>query len=327
MIITRAPHRVSYFGGGSDMIDHFTQESCHSNVFGSAIRLYSYIAIVEPKVATKSQFRLSYNRVEEANDYEDIEHDLFRETLKHFKINESLHISTFSDVPAGTGLGSSSAFLVALIKALSIYKGMNLSNESIFEYSVEIERNVCKHEGGVQDQYWATFGSIGIVEFKKDLKFNFNDALKIRESFSKKSFLIYLKGERSSESQQKKANASNDINEHRNSLSNISLDFWNNFNKKNSPNNFNNLFKDYLNQSWELKKKNIKLNENFSNLLHLLEKNQISFKLCGAGGTGFLYTFLDDKNSEEINKLICSLEGGYKLLPMKIDTKGVMQIF
>jgi len=90
---------------------------------------------------------------------------------------------------------------------------------------------------------------------------------------------------------------------------------------------YNNLFKDYLNQSWELKKKNIKLNENFSNLLHLLEKNQISFKLCGAGGTGFLYTFLDDKNSEEINKLICSLEGGYKLLPMKIDTKGVMQIF
>ena len=160
MIVTRAPHRVSYFGGGSDMIDHFTLKTCHSNVFGSAICLYSYITIVEPKVPTKAKFRLSYNKVEEADNYDDIEHDLFRETLKYFKIKESLHISTFSDVPAGTGLGSSSAFLVALIKALSIFKNMNLSNEKIFEYSVEIERNVCKHEEGCKTNIGQHLGQL-----------------------------------------------------------------------------------------------------------------------------------------------------------------------
>ena len=144
---------------------------------------------------------------------------------------------------------------------------------------------------------------------------------------SQKKFLIYLKGQRSSETQQKMANTTSEIKMHRNSLSRISLDFWNDVKEKNLPNDFFSLFKNYLNQSWALKKKNIKLNDDFSNLLSLLEKYQISFKLCGAGGTGFLYVFLDNKNLVKMDRLISSLNENYKLLPMEIDTEGVKQIF
>lgn len=160
VIITRTPLRISLVGGGTDM-PAFTQKHPGA-VVSFAIDKYVYVS-VNPKFDRK--FRVSYSKTENADRVDQIKHDLVRESLKISGVTEGVEITSISDIPGtGTGLGSSSAFTVGLLKALEKYPDPSILAERAFE----VESGKCYHPVGRQDQYASAHGGFNFMIFGKN---------------------------------------------------------------------------------------------------------------------------------------------------------------
>ena len=166
MIITRAPLRISYCGGGSDYSDFF--EFSDGHVVGCSIDKYAYVFANELSPISQEKIRFTYRNTESVIDIGDLRHPTFREALKYFDLNEGWNFGTMSDLPSGVGLGGSSSFLVSLVKTLSQIKGKPITKEEIARISVAIERDVLEEPGGYQDQYHAAFGGFRHYGFSKE---------------------------------------------------------------------------------------------------------------------------------------------------------------
>jgi D-glycero-alpha-D-manno-heptose-7-phosphate kinase len=160
MIIVRSPLRVSLLGGGTDLPAFYTKTN--GSVISFALAKYIYITINE--LAESSDILLKYSKLERVQNIDDIQHPIVRSALKRFKLS-GVDISITSDIPAGTGLGSSSSFTVGLIKALSEYKGIVISPSALAEIACDIELNDLQEPIGKQDQYAASFGGINHFVF------------------------------------------------------------------------------------------------------------------------------------------------------------------
>jgi D-glycero-alpha-D-manno-heptose-7-phosphate kinase len=155
MIIVRSPLRVSLLGGGTDLPAFYTRTK--GSVISFALAKYIYITINE--LAESTDILLKYSKLERVQRIDDIQHPIVRSALKRFEVS-GVDISITSDIPAGTGLGSSSSFTVGLVKALSEYKSIVLSPSSLAEIACDIELNDLQEPIGKQDQYAASFGGI-----------------------------------------------------------------------------------------------------------------------------------------------------------------------
>ena len=165
MILSKTPLRISLFGGGSDMPEFFQNEP--GAVVSFCIDHYIYVGVNE-KFDGKT--RVSYSKTEVVDDPATLEHDLVRETLRHFDM-KGLEITSISDIPGeGSGLGSSSAFTVGLATALIAHSGGNLNaHPSVFaQLAYGIERNLCGHLVGKQDHYAAAYGGVNYFQFNPD---------------------------------------------------------------------------------------------------------------------------------------------------------------
>lgn len=164
MIQVKAPLRVSFCGGGSDMYTFYSKYG--GCVLNTTIDKYIYLNLIDN--FDKKETILSYSPlIETVRDFDQIQHDRFRQCLKTFNVF-GVNISSLSDVPFGTGLGSSSAFTVALIKLLSIYNNEYMSKEAIAELACKIEIDDLRVYSGKQDQYASSFGGLNFIEFNKD---------------------------------------------------------------------------------------------------------------------------------------------------------------
>jgi D-glycero-alpha-D-manno-heptose-7-phosphate kinase len=163
MIIVRSPLRVSLLGGGSDLPAFYTKTK--GSVISFALAKYIYITINE--LAESSDILLKYSKLERVQNIEDIQHPIVRSALKRFEVS-GVDISITSDIPAGTGLGSSSSFTVGLVKALSAYKGIDLSPSTLAEIACDIELIDLQEPIGKQDQYAASFGGINHFVFHQN---------------------------------------------------------------------------------------------------------------------------------------------------------------
>lgn len=161
MIITRAPFRVSFCGGGSDLPDFY--ERYGGCVLSTTIRKYMYLTI--HNYFHKEQIRLKYSQTETVTGYDEIEHKYFRQCLKDFGIM-GVEISSMADIPSGTGLGSSSAFTVALLHLLHTYKGEYVSKYKLAKDACEVEIDKLGEPIGKQDQFAAAFGGLKFYEFQ-----------------------------------------------------------------------------------------------------------------------------------------------------------------
>ena len=163
MIITRTPFRVSFCGGGTDLKSFYgRQEGC---VVSATIDKYMYLSIhpfFDPQ-----KISLKYSQNELVENVNEIKHRILRETLKQFGV-KGIEITSVADVPAGTGLGSSSAFAVGLINALNAYLGFKASKEEIAKYACNIEIDRLGSPIGKQDQYAAAFGGLNFIRFLPD---------------------------------------------------------------------------------------------------------------------------------------------------------------
>ncbi len=164
MIISKTPLRISFAGGGTDLAEFYRQSP--GAVTSTAIDKYIYITINKK---FDHHIRISYSKTEIVDHIDQLQHDLVREAMKYTGVTSGVEITSIADIPSrGTGLGSSSSFLVGLLNALYAYRGEHKSAETLAREACEIEINIVKEPIGKQDQYIAAYGGLQHIQFMSD---------------------------------------------------------------------------------------------------------------------------------------------------------------
>jgi|SRR5579862_9240971 len=165
MIISRAPLRISFFGGGTDYPECFCDEG--GAVLATAIDKYSYIAASAfPSQLFDYSIRLSYRKVELVSERDAIEHAVYRKCLELCGIERDIELHNVADLPSFTGLGSSSAFTVSLLHALHSFKGEFIRPLDLAYEAIHVERDLLHEAVGCQDQVLAAMGGFNAIEFR-----------------------------------------------------------------------------------------------------------------------------------------------------------------
>ena len=164
MILSRAPLRISIGGGGTDLPSYYSQHG--GFVLGAAIDKYIYLYVNRP--AADDLIRVKYSLYEEVASADDVKHDLVRPLLKLLEIDSNIEIASMADVPAGTGLGSSSAYVVGLLVALHELKRRPLPPKALAELAGHVEIDLAGHPVGKQDHYMSAFGGLTCLEIDTD---------------------------------------------------------------------------------------------------------------------------------------------------------------
>ena len=162
-VTTITPQRISLFGGGTDLPDYFLKHG--GSVISSTINQYVYVTVKKHSCLFNEQYRLNYSKTEHVNSIDDIENGIARECLKLLNIEPPIYIATTSDLPASSGLGSSSSFAVGLLNALHYLKGEQVSPGQLADEACEVEINRLGNPIGKQDQYAAAFGGLNHFHF------------------------------------------------------------------------------------------------------------------------------------------------------------------
>lgn len=164
MIISRTPLRISFVGGGSDIASFYNHKP--GAVVTTAINRYIYIAINKQ---FDGRILVNYSKTETVNKISDIKNNLVRESLKLTGVAGGIHITSVADIPSeGTGMGSSSSYVVGLLNALYAFQGKHVNAEKLAREACKIEIDILKKPIGKQDQYIAAYGGLQYVQFNSD---------------------------------------------------------------------------------------------------------------------------------------------------------------
>lgn len=160
MIISRTPFRISFAGGGSDLKEYYSQYG--GGVLSVTINKYIYLSM--HPFFYENKFLLKYSRQEFVNNVDDIRHEIIREVFKDYKIR-GVDFNSSADVPAGTGLGSSSGFTVGLINLCNEFTGGRMTKDQIAKYACAVEIERLSEPIGKQDHYACSFGGFNYIHF------------------------------------------------------------------------------------------------------------------------------------------------------------------
>ncbi len=169
MIIVQAPLRISLFGGGTDFSDYYRQDG--GCVLSTAIDKYIFVVI---KQRYDDMLRIGYTKTELVDRVDLIEHELIRHALQKTGITKGVEITTMGDIPAGSGLGSSSAVTVGALHAMYAYLNESVTADRLAKEACEIEIEELQKPIGVQDQYISAFGDLRFIEFHPDGRIKVN---------------------------------------------------------------------------------------------------------------------------------------------------------
>src|SRR6266481_5925147 len=164
MILTRTPFRITFGGGGTDLPSFYREHG--GFILAVAIDKYMFLNVNSPIVDDK--IRVRYTAAEIVDHVDNVKHTLAREALRHFGITNGIEIVSIADIPAGTGLGSSSSYLVGLLNALHALFQDQATPQKLAEEACHIELEVLKKPIGKQDQYMAAFGGLTTLDIKPD---------------------------------------------------------------------------------------------------------------------------------------------------------------
>jgi D-glycero-alpha-D-manno-heptose-7-phosphate kinase len=323
MIISKTPYRISFFGGGSDYPSWYNKYS--GAVLSTSINKHLYITCrILPKFFDHN-FRIVWSKIEMVKNIQDIEHPTVKDLLNFLKIKQGLEIHYDGDLPARSGMGSSSAFTVGLLKALYFLIKGNISNNNIARKAIFFEQNIMKETVGSQDQLATAMGGFNKITFKKKNKFKFFNLKKAKnlKKLEKNLLLVYTGAKRTAQEIAKtyagKLTTINksyieDMLEHVKTGEEIL--------KKGNVDDFGKL----LHSAWLTKKK---LSSSISNSSidslydHALRKGALGGKLLGAGGGGFFLFYA----RKEVKKKIT--QGNNKIvdIPFKFSETGSEIIF
>lgn len=305
MIISKTPFRISFFGGGTDYPDWYEKEG--GEVLSTTIDKYCYLSLRYKQPFLKYKYRIIYTKIENVNYLKEIKHPLVREILKYYKIKKGLEIHHDADLPARTGLGSSSSFAVGLLHCLSAFEKKKISKTQLARKAIHIERNVLHENVGSQDQVAAAFGGFNQISFSKNECFNIKPVKlkkKKREEL-KKHLLLYFTGTYRIASNIVKEQLKN-IPKKRKELQAMKQLVSEAVNILTGNKNISEFGK-LLSESWELKKS---LSQKISNPMineiyrQAIRSGAIGGKLLGAGAGGFMLFFVPPENQKQVRKTL-----------------------
>ncbi len=163
MIVSRTPLRVSFFGGGTDYPEYFRR--ARGAVLGMAIDKYVYISALRLASIHDYRYRLCYSKIETVGDVSEIQHPVVREVIRHYGVKEALDLSIIADMPARSGLGSSSSFTVGFLNLIAALQQRKITKLDLARQAVFVEHELLSENVGVQDQYHAAFGGLNRFDF------------------------------------------------------------------------------------------------------------------------------------------------------------------
>ena len=165
MIVSQTPVRMSFFGGGTDFPEFFNEYS--GSVISTTFDKYCYVNVRHLPELFEYKSYLAYAQIEKVNSVEEIKHPAIRNAMEWLKL-ERIAMNYDADLPAKTGLGTSSAFSVGLLNALYTMQGITKSKRELADDAIHLERVLCDEDGGIQDQIAASFGGFNRIDFTRD---------------------------------------------------------------------------------------------------------------------------------------------------------------
>jgi D-glycero-alpha-D-manno-heptose-7-phosphate kinase len=322
MIISRTPLRISFAGGGSDLPSFYTQEQ--GAVLSTTIDKYIYLAI--HKFFYPNKIQLKYSKTELINLYSDIQHPIFRECLSEFNIT-GVDINSIADVPAGTGLGSSSSFTVGLLNAINAYRHSCVSQEYLASKACAIEIERLKEPIGKQDQYAAAYGGLNFIRFNYDGSVDVEKIImnpEVKCQFEANLVMIYTGDVRSAGQilqQQNQAMKQTDKRTIQREMVRQAFEL-----KGTLQNNQIDDFGRMLHEGWLLKKSltsSISTTQIDEIYQKGLDAGALGGKLLGAGGGGFILFYCPPEKIADFKKRMA----GYRELVFRFDNTGSKIIY
>ena len=324
MIIIRSPLRISIGGGGTDIPSYYKEKE--SFFISAAINKYVYVTITKP---FEEGIYLKYSKIEKKKKITDIDHKIIKEVLKKELKENRIEITTLTDIPAKTGLGSSGSFSTALIKAMYSYNQKTLDKKELAELACDIEINKLKQPSGKQDQYISVYGGLSEFHINKkghvkvnNLKISNETILDLEDNlllfftgFSRNSSLILR------EQNIKTIQNNKEILKNLDYVKALGLEIKKNLIKGNCDE-----FGKLMNVHWQNKLKRSKnmSNSTINNIYEFALKNGATGgKLIGAGGGGFLLFYT--KRPNQLRKAMKNKK--LEEVRFKFDFEGVKQIF
>ena len=324
MIISKTPYRISFFGGGSDYPSWYIRNG--GAVLSTTIDKYIYISCRYLPPFFEHKYRIVWSQIENVKAINEIKHRAVKEMLKYFKIKSGLEIHYDGDLPATSGMGSSSVFVVGLMNLLNNFQGKKIKKKMLAQKSIHFEQKILKDVVGSQDQVAATYGGFNKITFKTGGGFNVHPISikkKTLDKLNRNLLLVYTGIRRTAHDIAK--SYINKLHKSKKShiLQIISLvGEAEKTLRKGDVNNFGKL----LHESW-LEKKSLSSSSTNSSMDEIynnaIDKGALGGKLLGAGGGGFFLFYVPyfkQKNFiKHFRKLIT--------IPFKFSSEGSTILF
>ena len=320
MIIVQTPLRISLFGGGTDFPSFFLKEG--GCVLSTSIDKYIFVTI---KKRFDDKLRVGYTSTEMVDNVSEIKHELIREAFKLAGISKGVEVNTTGDIPAGTGLGSSSTVTVGVLHAMFTYLNIPVHPEQLAQLACKIEIETLHKPIGYQDQYIAAYGGFRLIEFGKDGNTN-TQVIKLNgesENQLSDNLLLFYTGVRRqaesilAEQKQNIVNSSSILK----TLKQMAYSAVEELQKGDID-----CIGHMLHESWQLKKQlasgisNSTINKYYD---RAMKAGALGGKLTGAGGGGFLLVYAPQKKRSAIRESLHEL----REIPVNLEPSGSKVIF
>lgn len=325
MIITKTPHRISFFGGGTDYPSWYLKHG--GKVIGTAIDKYCYLIVRELPPFFDHRHRIVYSKLEITKNIEEINHPSVREILKFLEYKKGISILHDGDIPARSGMGSSSAFTVGLLKAMYALEGKIISSKDLFDDAIHVEQELIKENVGSQDQVFAACGGFNKIDFIKNGEIVVTPVIMTPEHLSEfqKNFMLFFTGVSRNASDIAHEQIKNTEKNH-NELNTMSGLVDDAYKIVTSANPDFTAFGRMLNETWKLKRSlSNKISNGFIDDIYdtALKNGALGGKLLGAGGGGFMLFYAEPEKQAQLKK---SLDK-FLHIPFEFDFSGSEVIF
>jgi D-glycero-alpha-D-manno-heptose-7-phosphate kinase len=317
MIISRTPFRISFFGGGTDYPAWYREHG--GAVLATTIDKYCYVTCRWRPPFFEDKHRVVYSQTETVQEIDEIRHPSVRETLRFMKITAGIEIHHDADLPARTGIGSSSAFTVGLLHALYALKGLMPSKMQLATQAIHIEQNMIKENVGCQDQILAAFGGFNQIRFNGGINVT---PITVNPELLQSHLMLFFTGF-SRTASQLAGRLIQDMPKRKKEL--IKMQEMVDEGVKTLNMSDITDFGRLLHESWQLKRSlTTGISTDYIDYLYdrALKAGAVGGKLCGAGGGGFLLLFVPKEAQDAVRQELKLLE-----VPFKFENLGSRIIF
>lgn len=321
MIISRTPFRMSFFGGGTDLPDFFNRYG--GSVLSTTFDKYCYVSVRHLPAFFKYSNEVIYSKVERVSGLDDIKHPAVREAMRFLDMRE-LHVSYDADLPARSGLGSSSSFMVGMLNAFYALKGKYMDKEQLAKNAIYVERTMCNEAGGWQDQIAASYGGFNRIDFADD---NFKVRPIIisneRKHQLEDNIMMFFSGQTriaGDMEEKKKKDFQTRIME-LNEMKRLVNEAENILTSKTDLSEFGRL----LDYTWQLKRGISNVSTEDIDLMYEKAKGAgaLGGKLLGAGGGGFIILYVEKDKQENVIKVL----EDRLYVPMRFENTGASILY